>query len=646
MTAVNYNTSPFKGPGYDGLSAVAWQKMWPVFRSHLVYLFEESLLQGRLPNTWKIAKIIPLRKSNKSDYTSPSAYRPISLLPTLSKAIESLVAERIAHLSDEYGLLLGNHFGGLKCKNTVDALLVLQEKIYQAWRDKKVLSLVTFDIQGAFNGVAKDVLCSRLRERRIPELLVNWISNFCSERKASIIVNGESSDQIALQDAGLTQGSPLSPILFLFFNADLVKSVINKNKGAIAFIDDYTLWVTGPEIQSNTEQLQREALPKVESLASSSGTIFNSGKTVLVHFTRNTRKITAELASPSALKIGGQPIYGQKEVKLLGVVFDQKLTYKEQIAKVLQRGTTAALGLKRLRNLRPERTRQLFKSTVVPVIDYASVIWSPGTAKSSLKKLDQIQRIGAQAVTGGFRTVALQVAEAEAGLQSVPLRHYLQQRATWISWHTKPDEHRFWKVKKSICLDNTRWISPLQRIAEKLKAITPVLANIEKIRPYTRSPETQHASVIISKTKEQAVKEAKMYKGAAVYVDSSARKVGIGAHWQNMQGWGPMSHTIADNSKLTNDAGELAAIEAVIAKIWFYAEHKQLQNLQISIFTDSVCALNMLSHSSRSSGQFLAGSILRLNHLICISQQNIRLNFQWSPAHCKFFGNDSAHGLA
>ena len=243
-------------------------------------------------------------------------------------------------------------------------------------------------------------------------------------------MNGESSDQIALQDKGLLQKSQLSPILFLFFNADLVKSVINKNKGAIAFIDDYTLWVTGPEIQSNTEQLQREALPKVESLASSSGTIFNSGKTVLVHFTRNTRKITAELASPSALKIGGQPIYGQKEVKLLGVVFDQKLTYKEQIAKVLQRGTTAALGLKRLRNLRPERTRQLFKSTVVPVIDYASVIWSPGTAKSSLKKLDQIQRIGAQAVTGGFRTVALQVAEAEAGLQSVPLRHYLQQRAT------------------------------------------------------------------------------------------------------------------------------------------------------------------------------------------------------------------------
>lgn len=81
--------------------------------------------------------------------------------------------------------------------------MVLQEKIYQAWRDQKVLSLVTFDIQGAFNGVAKDVLCSRLRKRRIPEVLVNWVSYFCSKRKASIMVNNESSHQVALEDAGL-----------------------------------------------------------------------------------------------------------------------------------------------------------------------------------------------------------------------------------------------------------------------------------------------------------------------------------------------------------------------------------------------------------------------------------------------------------
>lgn len=111
-------------------------------------------------------------------------------------------------------------------------------------------------------------------------------------------------------------------------------------------------------------------------------------------------------------------------------------------------------------------------------------------------------------------------------------------------------------------------------------------------------------NIAIYETKKKAIEEAKAYKGAAVYKDSSARNglVGTGGYWQGIQGWGPMSHTIANNSKLTNEAGELAAIEAVIAKIWFHTEQKQLQNLRISIFTDSIHAINMLNCSAKGSG--------------------------------------------
>lgn len=131
-----------------------------------------------------------------------------------------------------------------------------------------------------------------------------------------------------------------------------------------------------------------------------------------------------------------------------------------------------------------------------------------------------------------------------------------------------------------------------------------MLANIEKTRPYTRSAGAQYMNVVIPETEDKAIKEATSCKEAAAYVDSSMRNglVGIGAYWQNMQGWGPMSHTIADSSKLTNDAGELTAIEAVVVKIWFHAEHKQLQNQLVVIFTDSIHALDMLNCSARGSG--------------------------------------------
>lgn len=64
-----------------------------------------------------------------------------------------------------------------------------------------------------------------------------------------------------------------------------------------------------------------------------------------------------------------------------GEIFDQKLTYKEYVTKALQRGEKAAIGLRRLRNLRPKNARQLFWSTVTPVVGDASVIWLPRLTK-------------------------------------------------------------------------------------------------------------------------------------------------------------------------------------------------------------------------------------------------------------------------
>ncbi|KAM5520369.1 reverse transcriptase [Fusarium oxysporum f. sp. phaseoli] len=85
-----------------------------------------------------------------------------------------------------------------------------------------------------------------MKARGIPEGLFRWIDAFCSERTATIVINGQSSENRPLPQAGLPQGSPLSPILFLFFNADLVQTQIDRNGGAIAFVDDYTAWISGP----------------------------------------------------------------------------------------------------------------------------------------------------------------------------------------------------------------------------------------------------------------------------------------------------------------------------------------------------------------------------------------------------------------
>ena len=87
-------------------------------------------------------------------------------------------------------------------------------------------------------------------------MLVRWINAFCSERIAIIMVNGHTSEQCSLPQAGLPQGSPLSLVLFLFFNTDLVQHRLSKHIGSFAFVDNYNAWVTGPSAEANREGIQ------------------------------------------------------------------------------------------------------------------------------------------------------------------------------------------------------------------------------------------------------------------------------------------------------------------------------------------------------------------------------------------------------
>ena len=222
----------------------------------MLRLFQTSLDEGTLPSQWRNTKIIPLRKPDKPNYKLAKAYRPISLLATLGKVLESVIADRISYAVEEFGLLPTNHFGARKQRSTEQALTLLQEHIYKAWRSKKVLSLISFDVKGAYSGVYKERLLQRLHARGLPLALVGWINAFCSQRTVTIVVNGYTSEKQDLPQAGLPQGSPLSLILFLSFHADLVQQKLDTKGGSMVFVDDHMAWVTGPTAATNRRPIE------------------------------------------------------------------------------------------------------------------------------------------------------------------------------------------------------------------------------------------------------------------------------------------------------------------------------------------------------------------------------------------------------
>ena len=613
-------TKSWKAPGEDGLPAIVWKMTWPVVKHSVLELFRTSLEEGVLPRQWRHAKIIPLKKPNKENYTIAKAWRPISLLATLGKVLESVVAERISHAVETYGLLPTSHFGARKQRSAEQALLLLQEQIYTAWRGRRVLSLISFDVKGAYNGVCKERLLQRMKARGIPEMLLRWIEAFCSERTATIQINGQVSEAQSLPQAGLPQGSPLSPILFLFFNADLVQRQIDGHGGAVAFVDDFTAWVTGPTAQSNRQGIEtivNEALDWERR----SGATFEAEKTAIIHFAPKAHK-----SDSGPFTIKGETVEPRDHVKILGVVMDTRLKYKEHIARAASKGLDAAMELRRLRGLTPAAARQLFTSTVAPVVDYASNVWMHAFKNKNIGPINRVQRVGAQAIVGTFLTVATSVAEAEAHIATVQHRLWRRAAKMWTDIHTLPVTNPLRRSTAQIKKFRRYHRSPLYQVADALKSIT--METLETINPFTLAPWEERV-----RSNSHDVPETQTEAGGVmrIAVSSSARNemvgFGVAIEKQPPRYRKPrlktFSVTLGARTEQNPYSGELAAMAYALNTL------RGLKRCRVTLLTSNKAAALTLRNPRQQSGQEHICQTYKL--IKRLRKHENRINICWVP---------------
>ena len=138
------------------------------------------------PRAFHKAITVFIPKESKKDYSSPSSYRPIALLNTLGKALESIVATRLKDISEKSDLLPKSQFGARPNRSTETALYLLRERILAIRALGKIPSLLALDVQKAFDNVSHRRLVHNLRKRRVPEKVIGWIYSFLSDRSTSI----------------------------------------------------------------------------------------------------------------------------------------------------------------------------------------------------------------------------------------------------------------------------------------------------------------------------------------------------------------------------------------------------------------------------------------------------------------------------
>ena len=184
----------------------------------LSHLFSLSVSTGVFPSKLKTSKTIPIFKAG--DHTCCDNYRPISLLSSISKILEKVVATNLVNHLEINNLLFENQFGFLRGRSTLHNITILTSKISQALNEKKFVIGVFLDLKKAFDTVSHDILLQKLKKLGISGTPLKWFTSYLSGRSQFTVINGSTSTELPI-DISVLQGSILGPILFLCFINDL-----------------------------------------------------------------------------------------------------------------------------------------------------------------------------------------------------------------------------------------------------------------------------------------------------------------------------------------------------------------------------------------------------------------------------------------
>ena len=420
------------------------------------------------------------------------------------------MADHISYLCETFNLLSKHHFGGRPGRTTEDAMLILSESIHQTWKEGNVFSAIFMDVTGAFNNVHHERLIHNMRKRKISIEITQWMLSFLNNRTTRMRFNGIIINHISIP-IGIPQGSPLSPILYILYNNDLLEIPRKDNQLGLGFIDDILYGVQSKTAAANASELEL-LLIKAEKWRQRHGAQFEQSKYVLIHFTRITSAQTE-----ASVKIAGATIYPSAEAKYLGVIFDRKLKFHSHVKQIVAKRTKYALAIAGIAKSKWgsefKYLRCLFMAVAAPRMDYAAIIWhrSDDTRTASttaqLRALSSVQDRIMRAITGCFRTTAIAAMEHETALLPPQWRLTNKILQTLTRMMTAASNHPIhnW-IKQALRNGGPPYMSNLGNLIKHYPEL--IQPGMEHIATYIRPPWWKISAIteISSDSKEEAAK--------------------------------------------------------------------------------------------------------------------------------------------
>ena len=288
-------------------------------------------------------------------------------------------------------------------------------------------------------------LFCKLKKLGISGKLLKFLESFLSNRTMQVRI-GSVLSSIRKLINGVPQGSVLSPLLFLIMINDLIVTD-PKVKSAI-FADDSTFWAAGKNIKSIEKTMQKSIL-QVSDWCDKWGFKISLEKSVTMLFTRKTKNTDINL------RLKNTVLNQVTKMKYLGVVFDSRNSWKEQISHLQERCSKPMNILKCLAGKNWGAARSilviLYKVLIRSILDYGALCYS-NASKTQLQKLNVIQNKALRICTGALRSTPTDLLEAYCGVEPLGIR----RKKLFIrrSVSVKIDENNLLKEFFRECIDD------------------------------------------------------------------------------------------------------------------------------------------------------------------------------------------------
>ena len=358
-----------KSSGVDDISAKLIKHAGNEVVNTLTELVNLSLNQGKFPYKWKHAKIFPLFKIG--DFNSMTTYRPISILPVVSKVMERIVHKQLYDYLVNNNVLSEAQFGFRPCHSTASALGALTESWLRSIDEGLIIGALFIDLRRAFDTVDSSILLIKLQKLGMSNNALSWFKSYLTNRKQHVVVREANSSTRSI-NLGVPQGSILGPLLFLIYIDDIIK--VLKEGNVIMYADDTTLYVTGSSLNEMQAKLQND-LNSIHKWILDNKLSLNTDKTKFI-VVGSKQKINSCNDSTVSITYDGEIIEQCKSIKCLGVMIDQYLHWHEQVNLVCRK---VFAGLAMLKRIRPfvenETLKLLYNCLIQSQIDYCCEIW-------------------------------------------------------------------------------------------------------------------------------------------------------------------------------------------------------------------------------------------------------------------------------